>query len=230
MSRWLRNASASSRVFGLSLCRPSASASTAPCQSKPACAGCGCTAAPRSKRPSVTRRSLMPRSMSRGWRICRCLRRRFRRRLRRRFGLAQDPDGPLDLLAQPIWQVERPHVLVFGERLLAMTELPVEHGEIAAWDPRLRRERLALLECREGPAVVAELHAHDAEHLPGDRIAVDRGDRRFEMQLRVFDLAPGRERLAILAMRDVLARRIGRVGDGLLVVAARVVMVARFLG
>src|SRR5690606_37004049 len=101
MSRVLRYEMASSRFFGSSLSSPSASASTAPCQSKPASAMPGRTssvgAAPSSDRArALVRSRFMPAEY-------------VSTRTR------EHADRPLDLLAQAVRQIELEHALVLGE-------------------------------------------------------------------------------------------------------------------
>ena len=104
-------------------------------------------------------------------------------------------------------QVEVEHRLVLGQGRVTLAEAPVQHGEVTSRNPRMRRELLALFECGKRAWHIAELVADDAEHLPRDRITVDGRDRGFELHLRRVDLAPRRERLAVLAMREADARR-----------------------
>src|SRR5689334_3666508 len=129
MSRMPRYAIASIRFLASSLCRPSASTSTAPCQSNPARAG----AAPSSSRASVKRSRLMRGSMSRA--------RRWRRCVAAGPGVGRSClalellDRPLHLVAQAGRQLELEHVLVLLQRFLLVADLPVQHGEVAARDP-----------------------------------------------------------------------------------------------
>ena len=187
---------------------PSASTSTAPCQSKPACAGAAAEQQQRERDAQACHAAEYVTGRRRG----RCGRRSAPETVRRGGRLRVSTSiAHSHLLAQARGQVEVEHRLVFGERLPSRwPRLPVQRPRGRGAGSTTRCELLGSSRVpRTRPARRRGFaRANDAEHLPRDRIArAIAATAVSRWRLRGVDLAPGRERLAELAMREADAER-----------------------